>query len=398
MKLSAFGFVLSAGLLFGAVVPAGTEVEVRLKTRLASDASKLKDPVEAMVIRPVIVNQQVLIAGGSTLAGQVTEVKAAGASDRAQIGFDLTKLTPPGGGSSSKVSIVLKSVDNARETVDDKGAILGIVGSETLSSRMDQGIARVAERYKGLADLLGATKGALVKQSNAEIVYEPGVEMVLKLKSDLTIAPPAAAAPVGGIPDEEELIQTVQGQPFRSRAENPPKPSDMTNLMFLGTEEQLAAAFRAAGWSPAAALSHESAMETFRAIAELRGYKEAPMSILLLDGQKPALVFQKQNNTFAMRHHLRIWKRPSSFVDRPVWVCAATHDIGIDFSPENRTFIHKIDPNIDAERAKVVSDLLLTGKVKGLSLVERPEVPKHSQNATGDNLETDGAMAVLLFQ
>ena len=29
------------------------------------------------------------------------------------------------------------------------------------------------------------------------------------------------------------------------------------------------------------------------------------------------------------------------------WVCAATHDIGIEFSEENRTFIHKIDPRID---------------------------------------------------
>jgi len=41
---------------------------------------------------------------------------------------------------------------------------------------------------------------------------------------------------------------------------------------------------------------------------------------------------------------------------------------------------------------------LLTGKVKSLALVERPDVPRNSRNATGDNIETDAAMAVLVFK
>src|SRR5262249_11311604 len=142
----------------------------------------------------------------------------------------------------------------------------------------------------------------------------------------------------------------------------------------------------------------QSKLETFRAIAEQRGYREAPVSTLLLEGNPPDLVFQKQLNTFAQRHHLRVWKRPGSFRDRPVWVVAATHDIGIEFSQENRTFIHKIDPQIDRERAKVVNDLVLTGLVEGLALVARPSVPNQSQNATGDALETDGQIAVLLLR
>jgi hypothetical protein len=167
--------------------------------------------------------------------------------------------------------------------------------------------------------------------------------------------------------------------------------------MFLGSEEQLRTAFQAAGWATAAQLHAASGLETFRAMAELRGYKEAPVSTLLLEGKKPDLVFQKANNTFAMRHHLRIWRRPDSFEGRPVWVCAATQDLGIEFSPENRTFIHKIDPQIDRERAKVVNDLVFTGHVTGLALVERPKAPTSSQNATGDQVETDGKMAVVLL-
>jgi len=45
-----------------------------------------------------------------------------------------------------------------------------------------------------------------------------------------------------------------------------------------------------------------------------------------------------------------------------------------------------------------VNDLLFTGLVKGQALVARPKVPTNGENATGDKLETDGKMAVLLLQ
>jgi hypothetical protein len=168
--------------------------------------------------------------------------------------------------------------------------------------------------------------------------------------------------------------------------------------MLIGTSEQVQQAFTAAGWSNAAALSTQAKFETFKAIAEQRGYKEAPVSVLLLQDRPPDLVFEKLNNTFAQRHHLRVWRRPESFQGQPVWVIAATHDTGIDFSQENRTFIHKIDPQIDHERAKVVNDLIFGGHVRSVALVDRPAVPQHGQNATGDNLETDSKMAVLVLQ
>jgi hypothetical protein len=169
----------------------------------------------------------------------------------------------------------------------------------------------------------------------------------------------------------------------------------MTNLLFLGSAQQVAQAFSAAGWASAAALNASSGLETMRAVAEMRGYKEAPMSVLLLEGKPPDMVFQKQNNTFAKRHHLRIWRLAGDFRGMPVWACAATHDTGIDFSAEKRTFIHRIDPEIDRERAKVVGDLIFGGRVAGLSLAARPAVPQQSHNATGDELLTDGRIAIL---
>ena len=74
-------------------------------------------------------------------------------------------------------------------------------------------------------------------------------------------------------------------QPFQSRAQNPPKPSDITTMMFIGSQEQVQGAFADAGWRQASKLGEKSKFETMRAIAEDRGYSEAPVSILYLDGR-----------------------------------------------------------------------------------------------------------------
>lgn len=392
-------WLLSALSASGVRLPSGSELEVRLQSPVASNAAKAGDRIQAVLIRPAVVGDRIVLPAGVTLRAQVAEATPAAPDKRATLRLTAWQLLlSPDKAVELPATVIL--VDNARETVGPDGVITGILVSETPTARLDQAIERVSQRYGRLGGLLGAMKGAVLKEADPEISYEAGVELILALTREfqldpgvLSAAPPALAS----IEPEAELYELVNAQPFQTTAEKTPKPSDLTNLMFLGTEEQLAAAFREAGWATAAALNVASGLETFRAIAEARGYKEAPMSVLLLEGKKADLDFQKQLNTFAKRHHLRIWRRPATFQGRPVWVCAATHDIGIEFSPENRTFIHKIDSEIDRERAKVVNDLVFTGRVAGLALVERPAVPRRSMNATGDKLVTDGRMAVLLL-
>jgi hypothetical protein len=379
-----------------AALPSGTEVQMRLKTKISS-TSMPDEKIEAVVIAPVVSGGQIVIPAGSLVTGRVKSASPAKPDERAVIAPEFLALDVPGVG-HMPLAAKLVDVDNARETVDQDGKIVGILESETLTARMDRGLEKLSERYSRFADVLQIAKDAILKKADTEITYAPGVEMTAALTQPLKIEGEVTPAKLEIISPFNELYDLVNAQPFQTVAEKPPKPSDLTNLMFLGARERLDATFHAAGWNTAEELNAMSGLETFRAIVEQRGYKEAPMSTLVLDGRAPDLVFQKQNNTFAERHHLRIWKRPGTFQGHDIWVCAATHDIGISFSAENRTFIHDIDPQIDRERAKVVSDFVFTGDVKALALVERPAVPTSTENATGDKVETDGKMAVLLLE
>lgn len=126
-----------------------------------------------------------------------------------------------------------------------------------------------------------------------------------------------------------------------------------------------------------------------------KGYEEAPFSKLLLEGKEPDYEYQKDLNTVAKRHHLRIYRRPGDYQGKPVWIASATHDIGIGMGRAGTQWYHLIDPEIDKERQKIADDLLFTGVATGYSLIDRPAAPRKAGNATGDELRTDGHMMVL---
>lgn len=395
-------FAVCSGIAANALtLPAGTELQARLLSPVSSQQSPGQS-VTAVVTVPVFLKGGPVLSAGATLSGTTsdeTPYRAANGDFPAQsatLRLNFTQIQDHAG-PTKPISCAVEMVDNARETVDTSGLILGIDPSQTYEARLDKAITKLQSHSSGLAQLLSGVESAFVKQVDADIDYKPGVEMTLRLTAPLDWTETATARMPAPITPATTLMILVSREPFRTVAQNPPEPSDITNIMLIGTADQIQAAFQSAGWFTAAALSSSSKMETARALIEDRGYSEAPMSILYLEGRPPDLALQKQNDTFAMRHHIRIWQTQQTFNGRPVWVAAATHDIKITFSPASRSFTHGIDPNIDVERAKVINDLLFTGTVRGLSLVERSGIPKDASNATGDRLMSDGRMAVVEF-
>ncbi len=395
--LSLLAFFVSANTSI--TVPAGTIMTVRLITPVSSQQSSGK-PIEAVVLVPVNINGTTVIAPGTKLIGKTADAKASAAdSDQpATLRLVFNKIEPENG-KTQNISAQLSAVDNVRESVGQDGLITGIVASQTWYGQLNSGIDKVNNNHPGLAQVMGNVRDSFVKKVDASISYPAGVDMQVKLTKDLTCNAPGNTPIIPAITPADQLTTLVNQEPNRTAAQgDPPKPSDLTNLMFIGTEQEVQAAFRAAGWFSAAQKDSKSTMETARAIIEDRGYQEAPVSLLQLDGKPPDFVFQKQTNTFSMRHHIRIFKRPDLFAGQSVWVAAATHDTGIDYSSKSHTITHKIDPNIDNERAKVVNDLAYSGYVEAFALVPRTGIPSGISNATGDVLQTDAKMAVLQFR
>ena len=396
--------LLSFGLttpVFAVSIPAGTLIDLRLTTEVSSDKPS-GQPVSAVVIAPVLVNGTPVMSFGTQVDGvtadaHAEEPAANGNSEKpATLRLQLTKIHDKSG-QSKAISCVLAGVDNARESVDQSGLITGIKASQTFTSLADSGVNKVTEKNEQFGQLLSSIKSAIVKQADPSIDYKPGVEFTIKLTQALDWNPQSDAKLPPPVQPAAELAALVPQLPFRTVALKPPSPSDLTNLLFIGTKDQIEEAFKAAGWFASDPLGRASNFRTAQAIIENRGYDEAPMSILTLDGKPPDMTFEKQNNTFASRHHIRLFQVSHTFAGKPVFVAAATHDIKIYFSKTSRSITHGIDPDIDNERTKVTNDMLFTGKVKAVSLVDRTNIPKNISNATGDQLKTDDKISVIEF-
>ena len=125
-------------------------------------------------------------------------------------------------------------------------------------------------------------------------------------------------------------------------------------------------------------------------------YTQAPMSILLLDEREPIFdAEQDDEHVFVAASSAGISQRRRRREGHTVLTASSTQDIGIAFSKKQKTFIHVIDQHIDNERSKMVNDLVFTGCVESLDMVERPWVPQDAYNSTGDRLLTDGEAAVI---
>ena len=385
-----------AALVLAIQIPAGTDLEIRLTTPVSTVTSRAQDKVDAILIAPMTAAHRAVLASGASLQGMVVDVSPPTDEKNATMNLAFTELKT--GTRVYRISTRVYGIDNVRETLDSSGVIQGISPKNTITGRIDQGLGKMnGGRYGGLAQILELAKGALVKDADPNIVYQAGTELTLRLTKPLELPDALIPPPTPEVADDGRLSDLVRHQPWQTYASNPPKPSDITNLMFIGSLRQITEAFEEAGWVGAQALSGESKFETAKAIIEQRGYKEAPVSTILLDERPPDLVLQKGNNTFSARHHLRIWRSSDTYRGQQVWLCGATHDIGIDYSEKEMTFIHKIDSNIDLERLKVTDDILFTGKVKGVTLVARPGVPGMFRNATGDDVTTDARIAVVQF-
>ena len=171
------------------------------------------------------------------------------------------------------------------------------------------------------------------------------------------------------------------------------KPADVINVLFAGTEQDITSAFQRAGWNQTDPKGPRAVLQSIFSVIEERSYPKAPMSLQLYSGAMPAMMWQRVLNSPNQRHHIRVW-RLGDEDGIPLWAASATEDIATGFKWRSFRTYHRIDPDIDIERRKVLSDLTATGCVMSNSIADRPELPSRMMNATGDEMVTDGRIAI----
>lgn len=171
-------------------------------------------------------------------------------------------------------------------------------------------------------------------------------------------------------------------------------PGDPLNVALIGTREEMQSAFRTAGWYPADPITVRSSVGITVSVVFNVPYRRAPLSNLYLWGRPQELAFEKQHGKSArMRHHVRFWCSGIGSDGRPIWLGADTFNVSVGRSSRTGRLTHHIDPDIDRERAMMMSDLQQAGQFAESSLVPWTG-PTQAQNGGGDCYFTDGNMAV----
>jgi hypothetical protein len=168
------------------------------------------------------------------------------------------------------------------------------------------------------------------------------------------------------------------------------------SLVFVGTRAQLELAFRAAGWTEAQPYGFTSLAHAIGRTLTHQPDPAGPVTPSFLAEEPNALAFsQPVGATFAQRHHLRLWgTHIQTSAGQPVWLATASFDRGFELAKTTFLPTHQIAPDIDTERAYVVTSLERTGLVTdAFTLLLVP--PESGHNFNGDQFFTDGRAVIL---
>ena len=321
-------------------LPAGTVLYLHLQTAVSTKTSKQGQVVAASLAREVEVQGGIAIPFGSTLNGAIEKCTQPTAPDqRAELLLSFGQLTIPGEGNLA-LKGRLSGVSNARETLLADGTIVGVLESEAPASLLGGVLQKLGQVNSSVNDQIQKQK---IGQVNTAIELPVGTDFQFTLTEPLSLKRLVPSAGPSRLPANlRTSVATVLADAPKRAVSKDNRPGDPINMVFVGTAQEIEQAFHQAGWSEPKRKNQQSIWKTAEAVINNDGYDAAPVSDLYLFGRKEDLAFEKTLNTFNKRHHLRLWQTPASAPDgRPIWLAAATHDVGIDVHPRRSLTRHR---------------------------------------------------------
>lgn len=203
----------------------------------------------------------------------------------------------------------------------------------------------------------------------------------------ITVAP--AAPPWGGVPVRTTTHAGIAGDPI--------------NVGFEGSRAAILAAFQAIGWVQADALSVRNDAHLALAAVDHRPYPTAPVSRLYLYGRAQDFAVEHELGTVSRRDHARFWDtgRADPMTHLELWIGDASRDVAIKVLRRHGVPVgttHRIDPNLDAERALIATAIQGAGLAAAVVMEPGMGATSAGRNGGGDRFETDGRAAVIVLR
>jgi len=92
---------------------------------------------------------------------------------------------------------------------------------------------------------------------------------------------------------------------------------------------------------------------------------------------------------------VRIWKTDYAVNGVPLWVGAATHDVALEFAMHGLWMTHRIDPDVDAEREFIASNLMKTDLVTREEYLPTAVPIFQARTTTGEPFHSDSRVLLL---
>jgi hypothetical protein len=207
-----------------------------------------------------------------------------------------------------------------------------------------------------------------------------------------------------------DQITSLAGQDLREMLERLPccttnaagsVSGDPLNLVVVGHQEDVLAAFVRRNWDATHALNVRKAARTVSSFLFGGRYRYSPVSPLYVYGRPQDLALQKARSNIHQRNHLRLWLSPFTADGKAVWVGQISRDIGVRFTTRSPLLTtHTIDPDVDEAREYLLQDLLASQALAAIAYVTGVGVAARDApraNLTGDPYFTDGLRLVLFI-
>jgi hypothetical protein len=162
-------------------IPAGTSISVKVLNSLASNTSKVEDPVKGSVARPIVVSGATAVPEGAQISGSVIEAKESGrVKGRASIAFRFDRLVV--GDETYRIRTAQVAREAAQDTKGDvKKGGLGAGAGAVVGAIVGGGKGAAIGAVAGGAGAVLATKGK-------EVQIAAGTVVSVLLQDPLTVS------------------------------------------------------------------------------------------------------------------------------------------------------------------------------------------------------------------